>query len=82
MIVSSDMQDKYLDLQALAGYSSLKVSTLRGRIKADNLPCFKVRGKILVRRSEFDRWVEGFRFVKHQEINQVVDSVLEDLASD
>ena len=48
--------DPYLSLVGLAGYSGLSVRKLRAHL-ADvmhPLPCYRVGGKILVRRSEFD----------------------------
>ena len=54
--------DAYLPLKALALYSGLSVRTLRAHL-ADAvrpLPHFRVGGKILVRRSEFDEWVVQF----------------------
>jgi hypothetical protein len=36
----------------------------------------KIWGKILVRRSEFDRWMEGFRRHPPQYVSRVVDEVL------
>ena len=55
------LTDNYFDLQGLEAYSSFKVSTLRDYIKRDGLPAFKARGKVLVKRSEFDAWMEGHR---------------------
>ena len=40
------------------------------------LPHFKLRGKILVRLSEFDQWIETFRVDTKQELNNLVDDVL------
>jgi hypothetical protein len=51
----------YLDLHGLEHYTSIPVSTMRDYIKREGLPCFKVRGKILVKRSEFDHWLDGYR---------------------
>ena len=60
------MDDGYLSLNALSKYSGLSVKQLRGYINdpASPLPAFQTeggatgRGKLLVRRSEFDRWAE------------------------
>jgi len=40
------------------------------------MPGYKVKGKILIRRSEFDTWIEGFKL---KNINSVVDEVMESL---
>ena len=50
-------------------------------MKECNLPCFKVRGKLLVRKSEFDKWIEGFR-VKQDKQKDIVNEVMEKLKSD
>ncbi len=55
--------DPYLPLTALSGYAGLSVRTLREHLadSAHPLPCYRVGGKVLVRRSEFDAWVRAFR---------------------
>ena len=53
-------EDRYLDLKGLATYSSLGVGTIRDYLK-QGLPAFKIKGKVLIRKSEFDEWIEGFR---------------------
>lgn len=55
--------DGYLSLKALAGYSGLSVKTLRGCLAnpVAPLPHFRLPGKILVRRSDFDAWVLRYR---------------------
>ena len=55
------LKDQYFDLPGLNAYSCIPVPTLRDYIKRDGLPYFKLRGKILVRRSEFDAWVNSHR---------------------
>lgn len=51
--------DPYFSLQALAGYCHLSRRTLQALVNdpRDPLPSFRVGGKILVRRSEFDAWM-------------------------
>ena len=56
--------DPYLGLKALATYSGLSVRTLRSHLDGQPdvaLPCYRVGGKILVRRSEFDAWIAQYR---------------------
>jgi hypothetical protein len=63
-VVVSTPLDPYLPLRALATYSGLGVRTLRGyidRLPDEALPAYRVGGKILVRRSEYDAWVAQFR---------------------
>ena len=58
--------DRYLSLRALAAYSGLSVRTLRSYLihAVDPLPHYRVGGKILVRRSEFDAWARRFRVAR------------------
>src|SRR5262245_7399577 len=56
--------DPYLSLAALASYSSCSVRWLRDRLTdpLHPLPCFRLPGgKILVRRSAFDAWLDQYR---------------------
>ncbi len=55
--------DPFLSLTGLAGYSSLSKRTLSDLVNdpRDPLPSYRVGGKILVRRSDFDGWMERFR---------------------
>ena len=75
------LKDQYFDLKGLEAYSALKVPTLRDHIKSGDLPCFKVKGKILIRKSEFDAWLEGYRINRKQDIKNIVDDVLNSLKS-
>lgn len=71
--------DRYLDLKSLAAYSSLSVQTLRSYVSdpSDALPSFCVRKKILVRKSDFDKWITGHKFAV-----QSLDAVLEGIIAD
>ena len=62
VIVSTPL-DPFLSLKALAGYSALSVRKLREYLDdpANPLPCYRVGGKILVRRSDFDAWMQQYR---------------------
>lgn len=74
--------DPYLSLRALAKYSSCSVSWLRYRLHDPHhpLPCYRLPGgKVLVRRSEFDAWLARYRRLGSPQIDQLVDSVLQDL---
>ena len=68
--------DRLFDLRGLSEYSSLGIPTLRDYLRADGLPCFKLKGKILIRKSEFDAWLERYRVNKKQEINAIVDDIM------
>ena len=75
------LKDQLLDLRGLSVYSSLAVPTLRDYIRSGNLPCFKVKGKVLVRKSEFDTWLEEYRVNKSRDIKRIADEVLGSLKS-
>lgn len=53
---------EWLDLKALTQYASVSERTIREWVHraADPLPAVRV-GAILVRRAEFDRWLESHR---------------------
>lgn len=55
--------DGYLPLRALAEYSGLSVRTLRDHLvhPLRPLPSYRVGGKLLVKRSEYDAWAAQFR---------------------
>ncbi len=64
-VIVSTALDPFFSLRALASYSSLSRRTLTNFIDGlppdQALPCFRLPGKLLVRRSEFDAWLEHFR---------------------
>jgi len=72
-----DERNGYFDLKRLSVYSDLAVPTLRDYIREGKLPCFKVKGKILIRRSEFDGWIEKFRVKK--DLTGIADEALQSL---
>ena len=71
--------DKYFDLKSLSEYSSLGVPTLRDHIRSEGLPYYKVKGKILVKQSEFDDWIESFRVDTRCDLKEFVDGVIDSL---
>jgi len=64
-VMLSSPADPYLSLVALATYSGLSVRKLRSFLErtppAQALPCYRLAGKVLVRRSDFDRFMEQYR---------------------
>ncbi len=74
------LKDQLFDLKGLSAYSSLSVSALRQYIKG-GLPAYSLRGKILVRQSEFDRWLEKFRVSRDQDLDAIVDDVMGEIGS-
>ena len=71
--------DRLFDLRSLSQHSCLGVPTLRDYIRSGGLPHFKLKGKILVRLSEFNRWLESFRVDTKSDLNNLVDDILESL---
>jgi excisionase family DNA binding protein len=73
-------EDAYLDLVTLAHVGGLSVRTLRDRIHdpVDPLPAYRVGGKLLVRRSEFDTWMSRRRYTATT-VDGVVEDVLREL---
>jgi excisionase family DNA binding protein len=65
--IQQDM-DPFFSLKGLAGYSSLSRRTLQDLVNdtTDPLPSYRIGAKILVRRSEFDRWMARRRNRKVQ----------------
>lgn len=55
--------DAYFSLRTLSSYSGLSVRRLRSYLtdRTWPLPFYRIGGKILVRRSDFDTWAAQFR---------------------
>ena len=65
VVVSTNL-DQFMSLRALAGYTSLSPRTLRQYLELppdEALPCYRLPGggKLLVRRSEFDAWMQQYQ---------------------
>jgi hypothetical protein len=77
--VRSLKESGYFDLQALAQYSCCSVRWLRNRLVDHHqpLPHYRVEGKILVKREEFDRWMTTHRTTQSaSNIAELVESVV------
>jgi excisionase family DNA binding protein len=77
---------EWLPLRRLASYSSMSVRTLRSHVasKRNPLPSYRVGGKVLVRRSEFDTWMRAFRRGATEErdhVSQLVDELIGSLTT-
>ena len=72
--------DAYLSLKTLAAYSGLSIRRLRGYLTtgASPLPFYRIGGRILVRRSDYDGWAGQFRR-DAVAIDALVDDILQDL---
>ncbi len=80
-VVISTPLDPFLSLQALASYSGLSRRKLRDYLTdpAHPLPCYRIGGKIVVRRSEYDAWAARYRQVGNLDLDKVVAETLRDL---
>jgi excisionase family DNA binding protein len=74
-------QLEWLDLRRLREYASVSNRTLRAWIHSpvDPLPAVRVGTKILVRRSQFDAWMELHR-IKRVDLGCMVEEIVEAVA--
>lgn len=70
-------QREWMDLKSIQEYACVSERTLREWIhRSENpLPAVQVGSKILVRRSVFDRWLEGHQ-VKRVDVGCIVDEMI------
>jgi excisionase family DNA binding protein len=70
--------DCYFSLAGLAAYCSLSKRTLYAYLNDPShpLPCYRVGGRVLVRKGAFDAWIEHYRAQGRVNVDQVVDGVL------
>jgi len=75
-------QDIYFDVKSLSRYSSLSIRTLRNYLSdpADPIPSYRVKRKLLIKKSDFDTWLENHR-MKEGEVASQVDAIIRDLVS-
>lgn len=76
-----EQHPEWMDLRALQRYACVSERTVRGWInRAQNpLPAVQVeKGKILVKRSQFDRWLEehAYRSTEAVDVGRIVDEVI------
>jgi excisionase family DNA binding protein len=73
----------WLSLRELTEYASVSERTLREWLhrSTDALPAVRVDGKILVRRSEFDEWLEHHRIRADApvDVDGIVNGLFEDV---
>jgi hypothetical protein len=72
----------FMSLKALASYSGLSVQKLRDFLIDPVKPLlyYRVGGKILVRRSEFDAWIARYRMTGSVDVNAILNEVLAGIA--
>ena len=70
---------EWLGLRELTKYADISEGTLRSWIYApvDPLPASKVSGKLLVRKSDFDAYLQRYRIRPLEEVN--VDAIVRDV---
>ena len=73
----NDTETQYLDLKKLSAYASMGVPTLRERLREGKLPFYKLRGKILVRKTDFDEYMQSYRVDKSEDLDELVEDVIE-----
>jgi excisionase family DNA binding protein len=69
---------EWMDLKQLTTYASVSERTLRGWIHAllNPLPAVRVGGKVLVRRSVFDAWLESHALQPTGTVEATVEEIL------
>ena len=75
----TELEPSYLNLRTLAAYSSCSVRWLRDRLvdQINPLPHHRVGGKLLVKKDDFDRWMDVHRVVHpSDQLSQIVESVV------
>ena len=72
---------EWMDLRTLQQYACVSERTLREWIHraVDPLPAVRVGCKILVRRTELDRWLESHR-IEHLDLGCIVDEMIAGVA--
>jgi excisionase family DNA binding protein len=80
---TGEPQREWLDLRALQKYACVSERTLREWIhrSINPLPASRVGTKILVRRSAFDRWLEGHQ-LQPVDVSCIVDELVAGVAGD
>lgn len=72
----TDKEVQYLDLKKLSVYASVAVPTLRERLREGKLPFYKLGGKILVRKTDFDEYMQSYRVDNREDLDELVDDVI------
>lgn len=75
---SSAVEMEWLDLRQLTRYAAVSERTLREWIHSETnpLPASRVHAKLLVRRRDFDRWLESHRLKPSSSVDGIVDELL------
>ncbi len=80
------MTSEWLGLRRLSEYADVSERTLRGWIHlgVNPLPAFRIGGKILVGRQEFDSWLRRHRIIPAEsvDVNAIVKEIVEGAANE
>ncbi len=57
--VGGNYADPFLSIKQVADYSALSPSTIRRAMQRGKLKCLKSTGKLLFKRSDVERWLNG-----------------------
>lgn len=82
-VVVSTTLDPFLPLKALAAYVGLSVRKLRDLLGdgVHPLPHYRIGGKVVVRRSEYDAWAARYRRLGNEDAARITDEVVAALGS-
>ena len=81
-MVPAIAKPEWLDLRALRKHACVSDRTLRSWISRSTnpLPAIRVGGKLLVARSDFDRWLRAHRISRSSvDVGKIVDDVMKEL---
>jgi len=80
VIISTEL-DPYLSLKALSAYSGISTRKLRDLLTDPGhpLPHYRIGGKILVRRSEYDTWAGRYRRLGDPDIDRILADVVREV---
>ena len=85
LIGNPDREREWFGLRRLSAYADVSERTLRTWIHSpvDPLPACQVGGKILVRRRDFDTWLERHKIKPFaaEEVDKIVREVVEGVTS-
>jgi len=54
-----DMAKKFITVKRFAEILNMDHQTIRRKIKAGEIPAYKIGGKVLLKREEIDKWIES-----------------------
>ena len=59
LLLGKPKQDKWLNIKEASKYANLSASSLRRAIKDEELPASKTLGKVLIKTSALENWLNG-----------------------